>query len=158
MLLDALAVEQLPTEISFHLAASTEAVALSADDWCLLRQMNGRRPLRSAMLRCGLAPDQAQRVAAGLLRRQLLEPAPVMGLKLIVAVRQRLTETKNPPSSIQGNLFLNALDGLDSVWTVAERLRPTPEGAAQLLASLHRDQLISVVLGSPELRRLLEEY
>ncbi|WP_407572849.1 hypothetical protein [Deinococcus altitudinis] len=97
-------------------------------------------------------------MAASLLRRHLLEPAPVMGLKLIVAVRQRLTEATNPPSSIQGNLFLNGLNGLDSVWTVAHRLRLTPEGAAQLLASLYRDQLISVIRGAPELQRLLEEY
>ncbi|MBB6099908.1 hypothetical protein HNR42_003368 [Deinobacterium chartae] len=150
--------ESLPLNLPFRLAPQPASLTLQSEEWAVLRWMNGRRTLVSALQLSGLDPDRAREVSRTLFARRLLEPSAIVGLKLVVARRRVAGSAYHPPAAIQSNLFLKALNGQDSAWQIGERLRFRPEETATLLASLTREGLIEILRGQREVQRLLEEF
>lgn len=148
----------LPLSQAFRLAPYTSEIKLHPKEWALLRCLNGRRTLMSAMRMSGLDAPMAEKVARRLLQRGLLQASSTLGLKLITAIRKPADSRYHPPSSIQANLFLRSLAPELSVWQVACNLRLLPENASSLLAELYRAGLIEVIKGQREMERILEEF
>jgi hypothetical protein len=150
--------QQLPLDQPFRLAQTRQEQTLSPEEWALLRWLNGRRTLLSAMRLSGLEASVAEQVAHELMGKRLLQASSIMGLRLITAVRKPITASYHPPSSIQSNLFLKALHPDKNAWEVSRSLKLAPEMTCTLLAELHRSHLIEVLYGGHELEQILEEF
>ncbi|MER3481067.1 MAG: hypothetical protein C4327_11470 [Meiothermus sp.] len=148
----------LPLGVSFRLAPVKATPTLSAEEWSVLRHLNGRRTLQAAIQMCGLDFSLAERAVMGLLDKGLLEPAAVMGLRLIVPRQRPPGSNYHPPSTIRANLFLKSADGRCTAEEIGRSLKATPEETAALLCDLYREGLLEIVRGHQELKNLLDEF
>lgn len=142
----------------YRLAAQRQPLIMTPAEWEVLRWVNGRRTLRRAAEISNLPREQALAAAAALLARDLLEPSAIMGLPRLFVRLLPSGTARQPPATIRANLFLKHLGGEQSIQGVIDRLNYPVEEAALLVTGLYRDNLIEVVQGEEEMRRLLEEF
>lgn len=152
--------QQIPLPLSqpLRLARSEAALQLEVAEWSLLRWLNGRRSLGSALELSGLEEAEGQAAVRSLLAKGLLEPAAVQGLRLIVPERAHLGNNYHPPASIKANLFLKACDGERTAEQVGQEVKASAEETASLLCMLYREGLLAIRSGQHEFEHLLEEY
>lgn len=142
----------------YRLAPQRQPLIMTPAEWEVLRWVNGRRTLRRAAEISSLPRAQALAAAAALLTRDLLEPSAIMGLPRLHVRLLPSGTARQPPATIRANLFLRHLNGEQSIQGIVDRLSYPVEEAALMVTSLYRDNLIEVVQGEEEMRRLLEEY
>ena len=154
----------LSAVLRMRLQSLRDSVELSNEQWALCALLNGRRPLSAVMrhfevTHLSLARESARlrayRAAVQLLQQGLIEPAAVNGLQTLV-----MRKLNVPRSGINAKaaLFLDALDGVQSAYQIAQANRVELTDAASIVTSLYRNNLAAVQHGKRELERLLEEY
>jgi hypothetical protein len=152
----------LPLFETWRMGMISDDATLTPDEWALCRLLNGRRTLQQAIERFGALENgtvRARVAAQSLLRRGLLEPSAVAGLRTIVVARKRdIGASYHPPAGMIANLFLRQLDGVSDAYSIALALKVDSDRAAAVLAGLYRDNVVDVITGHLELSRLLEDY
>jgi hypothetical protein len=139
-------------------------VQLTSDQWDVCALLNGRRPLQNVMrhfevTHLSIARESARlrayRAAVQLFQLGLLEPAAINGLQTLV-----MRKLNVPRSGINARaaVFLDALDGVKSVYQLAQELRLELTDASSIVTNLYRNNFAAVAKGKRELERLLEEY
>lgn len=148
----------LPLGTPMELAPTQGAVALDEAEWKLLRLMNGRRTLANVLRFSGLKPQVAWAKAEGLLRRGLIRPSALWGLRFVVPRRTPRRANYHPPSSLTANLFLKWVNGERNATQIGAILGLSAHETALYLVDLYRENLIEIVQGRVEMERLLEEF
>jgi hypothetical protein len=139
-------------------------VQLTSDQWDVCALLNGRRSLEKVMrhfevTHLSIARESARmrayRAAVQLFQLGLIEPAAINGLQTLV-----MRKLNVPRSGINARaaVFLDALDGVKSVYRLAQELKIELTDASSIVTNLYRNNFAAVAQGKRELERLLEEY
>ena len=154
----------LSAVLRMRLQCLRDSVQLTNEQWALCALLNGRRPLSAVMrhfevTHLSLARESARlrayRAAVQLWQLELIEPAAVNGLQTLV-----MRKLNVPRSGINAKaaIFLDALDGVQSAYQIAQANRLELTEAAGIVTNLYRNNFAAVQHGKRELERLLEEY
>ncbi len=154
----------LSAVLRMRLQCLRDSVQLTNEQWAVCALLNGRRPLSAVMrhfevMHLSLARESARlrayRAAVQLLQLELIEPAAVNGLQTLVMRKLNVPRTG---INAKAALFLDALDGVQSAYQIAQVNRLELTDAAGIVTNLYRNNFAAVQHGKRELERLLEEY
>lgn len=154
----------LSAVLRMRLQSMRDSVQLTNEQWALCALLNGRRPLSAVMrhfeiTHLSLARESARlrayRAAVQLLQLELIEPAAVNGLQTLVLRKLNVPRTG---INAKAAIFLDALDGVQSAYQIAQANRLELTDAASIVTNLYRNNFAAVQHGKRELERLLEEY
>ena len=154
----------LSAVLRMRLQSMRDNVQLTNEQWALCALLNGRRPLSAVMrhfeiTHLSLARESARlrayRAAVQLLQQGLIEPAAVNGLQTLVMRKLNVPRTG---INAKAAIFLDALDGVQSAYQIAQANRLELTDAASIVTNLYRNNFAAVQHGKRELERLLEEY
>jgi hypothetical protein len=154
----------LSAVLRMRLQCLRDSVQLTNEQWAVCALLNGRRTLSAVMrhfevTHLSLARESARlrayRAAVQLLQLELIEPAAVNGLQTLVMRKLNVPRTG---INAKAALFLDALDGVQSAYQIAQVNRLELTDAAGVVTNLYRNNFAAVQHGKRELERLLEEY
>lgn len=150
--------DNIALEINPALPPNVKQVTLTADDWQLLAQFNGRRSLLSVLVKSGLPVDRAVSSLRKVVTNKLTKSVePVSGLEMVVLQREPMSASKSMPGDLQSNLIYKKIDGQLSLSVIQKQLGLSQEDLVERCYMMVKSQLVSVREGGGEFRNLVEQ-